>query len=294
MEVKLIERSETNFPDKLRSELITPPIKKLWYRGEWPRLSREVGLFSKCAAVVGSRRMSRYGRQAVAEIVPRLCGAGYTIVSGLMYGVDQLAHRTTLDCGGQAMAVLGYGIINKNEEGAYQMAEEIVEGGGLVISEYEGEAVSQRWMFPQRNRIVVALSEIVVVVEAGSKSGSLGTAKLAKEYGKKVYAVPGPIFSSTSEGTNSLIAGGKAEMLSLEQLTKLTGVESQKGREKEVLAKLNAGEREIYTVMRIEGPQSCNEIARSLNIPTREILALLSQMEMKGAVVVERGVWRVS
>ena len=286
-EVGVIENGDSLFPHKLEELLVKPPIKKLWYRGKL-----DESIFDKCAAVVGSRRVSRYGRQAVEEIVPRLVDAGYTIVSGLMYGVDQLAHKTCVESRGRGIAVVGYGITNVNEEGADKLGDKLIEGGGLVLSEYEGEQVSQRWMFPQRNRIVVALAEIVIIVEAGSQSGSLGTAKLAREYGKKIYALPGPIFSPTSEGTNELIASREATALTLAELTRLTGLRGAK--EMEIKITMNAGEREIYESLRIVGPQSTNELGRNLSVPARDVLTLLTQMEMKSLAVNERGVWRVS
>ncbi|KKU21465.1 MAG: protecting protein, SMF familiy protein [Microgenomates group bacterium GW2011_GWF1_46_12] len=169
---KEIDRDDKNFPEKLKSELVRPIVKKLWYRGKW-----NSKLFEKCAAVVGARKMSRYGKQALGEIIPKLCGAGYTIVSGLMYGVDQEAHKLTLECGGCAIAVLGYGT--------------------------------------QRNRIVVGISDVIVVAEAGEKSGSLNTASWARRMNKPVYAIPGSVFSPTSEGTNWLVAQGLAKALTV-------------------------------------------------------------------------------
>ena len=296
MQVQCVKNSDKNFPSKLRN--VKPQVGKIWYRGRWPASAeatagKDKNIFYKCAAVVGTRRMSRYGRQVVEEVVPRLVTAGYTIVSGLMYGVDQLAHKETLRAGGKAIAVLGYGITNKNEEEAWKLEQEIEKSGGLVLSEYEGESVSQMWMFPQRNRIVVGLSDIVVIVEGGIKSGSLLTARMARKAGKAVYAVPGSIFSTTSEGTNELIARGEATPLTLSELAKLTGTSNDQGGSQSVIA-LVAGEREIYESLKIVGPQSTNELGRHLTTPMKEILTLLSQMELKGLAVNERGVWRIT
>lgn len=274
-----------HFPEKLRSSLVKPPIDKLWYRGAWKEK-----LLTKSAAVVGSRRISRYGRHVVEEIVTRLVAADYTIISGLMYGVDQWAHRVALDHGGKVVAVIGYGITNKNEETAWKMEQEVEDSGGLVISEYAGDSVSQTWMFPQRNRIVAALADIVIVVEAGLKSGSLITARIAHKMGKTVYAVPGSLFSPTSVGTNWLIEHTKAHILTLDTLTTLTGIEKSRN-EALIVRHLNADEREIYTCMRVEGPQTANEVARSLGLSAREVVANLVQMEMKGVVTEDRGVW---
>lgn len=284
MRILVSKRERNNLPEQLTK--VKPPVKNLWYRGVW-----QEDIFTKCAAVVGSRRVTRYGRQVVEDVVPRLVNSGYTIISGLMYGVDQLAHKETLKAGGKAVAVLGYGIVNKNEEEAWKLAEQIESKGGLVLSEYAGEQVSQRWMFPQRNRIVVGLSDLIVIVEAGAKSGSLLTARMALKAGKPVYAVPGSIFSPTSEGTNELISRGDAKALTMTELGQLTG--RANGKILGVSAKMNAEERAVYRSLKIGGPQSTNELGRHLAVPAREVLTVLSQMEMKNLTVNERGVWRI-
>lgn len=147
MEDGIITRDDERFPDKLKT--VKPSVKQIWYRGDW-----QSEIFEKCIAVVGSRKMSRYGKQVLSEIIPKLCSGEYTIVSGLMYGVDQEAHKLTLECGGRAVAVLGYGIGARSEEGASQLADKIVESGGVVMSEYPENLAPKRWMFLQRNRIV--------------------------------------------------------------------------------------------------------------------------------------------
>jgi len=280
-------KTVSELPEKLRGELVKPPITRLYYRGKWQN-----EIFSKCVAIVGSRRMSRYGRSVIEEYVPRFCSAGYTIVSGLMYGVDQLVHKETLKCGGRAIAVLGYGINRKNEEEADKLGKEIEESGGLILSEYPNETRGQTWTFPQRNRIVGGLSDFVVVVEAGIKSGSLNTASWANRMGKSVYALPGSVFSVTSEGTNELINLGLAKPLTLKVMEELAGSEGKR-KQKNIVKTLGAGERELYQQLELLGPKSVNELSRGLNLTAREILPQLSQMELKGIVTEERGVWSV-
>jgi len=285
-EVKSIERGERLFPKRLMK--VVPPVTKLWYRGEWRR-----ELFNKTVAVVGSRRMSRYGKQVLSEVVPRLTAAGYTVVSGLMYGVDQEAHRQVLASGGKAVGVLGYGISYRGEEGAMRMARQIVESGGVVLSEYEGEMVSQRWMFPQRNRIVVGLSELVIVIEGGEKSGTMDSVRRAQKLARPIYAVPGSVFSPTSVGTNMLVASGAARALTMESLAELVG-QSFGADAGTMDGKGLAGrEAEMWTRLKLDGPSSANELSRKMGVWMGEILATLSAMEMKGLVKEERGVWRI-
>jgi len=274
-------RIVVELPEKLKR--LKPPVAKLWYRGKWNE-----DYFNKAVAVVGSRRMSRYGRQAVQEIVPRLVSAGYTIISGLMYGVDQYAHRVTLENGGYAVAVLGYGITRKNEDMADILAQDIVDSGGLILSEYPEETRGQVWTFPQRNRIVVGLSDLVIIVEAGIKSGSLNTASWARRMKKPVYALQGSIFSPTSEGTNWLVAEGLAKALTKQEIDKLCGGVLAKSGES---VKRSGGE--VWTLLKVEGALSINEIARKLGTQVGKVVAELSELEMRGAVEEERGVWKL-
>lgn len=281
-----IERDDGRFPEKLRS--VKPSVKQIWYRGKW----RE-NIFAKCCAVVGSRKMSRYGKQVLSEIIPKLCASGYTIVSGLMYGIDQEAHRLTLESSGKAIAVLGYGMGAKSEEGATKLADKIVESGGVVISEYPEKMTPKRWMFLQRNRIVVGLSEMVIVAEAGEKSGSLHTAGLAKKNGKDLYAIPGSIFSATSVGTNNLVTGGIAKALTVIELNHLTNTPLKYLKEGEIIAKLSEEEWELVTLLKIEGPMGVNELARALGEGVGEVLAVLMQLEIKGVMIEDRGMWKM-
>ena len=172
------------------------------------------------------------------------------------------------------------------------MANKIVESGGLIVSEYPGRTVCQRWMFPQRNRIVVGLSEMVIIIEAGEKSGTLSTAKWAQKMGKMVYAVPGSMFSETSEGSNYLVGVGLAKVLSRNVLDKLTGSEREEVKKK-VIERLGGQELALTTYLRVSGPLGVNELARGLGVAASEILARLMRLEMKDLVAEERGVWKM-
>jgi len=171
--------------------------KQLFYKGIWAP-----EMFKKCMGIVGSRRMTSYGQKVIEKIVPGLVAQGWTIVSGFMYGVDQAAHTAALENGGKTIAILGWGI-------NYEPVQP--RSGELIISEWETQEPAL-WTFPFRNRIVAALSQEVIVVEAASKSGSLITANMALSLGRRVWAVPGPLTSKVSQGTNQLIADGVAKM----------------------------------------------------------------------------------
>ncbi|MFH2085864.1 MAG: DNA-protecting protein DprA [bacterium] len=279
---KYIARGDALFPTKLLSEKIKPQVKELWFRGVL-----EQDWFTKTVAIVGSRRMSRYGKQVLAEIVPRFVAAGYTTISGFMYGIDTEVYRLTIENGGKTVAVLGYGIERDDIE---------VNSKSLFLSEYPGETGARVWTFPQRNRIVVGLSDMVVVVEAGLKSGSLNSASWARRQGKPVFAVPGSIFSSTSEGSNILISEGKATSLTLARLYQALGkdeqlISSEKVRNNQHNLVLSIDESTLVTLLKLDGPLSVNELARKAGKPVGEVAASLTSLLIRGQVKEERGVW---
>lgn len=239
--------------------------KKLYYRGEWNPI-----IFTNCAAIVGSRKMTFYGQIVVEKIVRELILRNITIVSGFMYGVDQYAHRICIESGGRTIAVLGWGIGESLTGDDLKLARKIVENGGLLLSEWENQKAS-RWTFPVRNRIVAALSNEVYVVEAAANSGSLITARWALKLKKKLWAVPGQINSRTSYGTNKLIAEGKAKMW-LGEATNLP---------------MYIPDDPVLAILDNEA-LTADEIALKLRSPVSKIGANLSFLLLKG-VISEKG-----
>lgn len=251
-------------------DLSTPP-KKLYFQG---RLNPKI--FENCAAIVGSRRMTNYGERAIEKIVPQLIQQGKTIVSGFMYGVDQCAHRVCIEGGGITIAILGWGIDKKLTGGDLKLANKIIQTRGILLSEWDSQEPAH-WTFPARNRIVAALSEEVIIVEAAEKSGSLITARLAKKLKRTLWAVPGPITSHTSEGTNSLIAQGLAKMW--------LG--------KTALASYKGGDDPILEILLNEA-LTADELARKLNIPIAEAGAKLSILLLSGQVIEINGKYYIA
>lgn len=174
---------------------------ELYYQGSW-----DPKLFEKCVGIVGSRRITSYGQRVLEKMVPVLVQDGYTIVSGFMYGVDQTAHRLAIECGGKTIGVLGWGI----NEPMYGEEKELA-AKMLLVSEWENKK-GALWTFPRRNRIVVGLIQRLYVIEATVKSGSMISVEWAEKLKREIWAVPGPITSKVSEGTNKLIADGRAKM----------------------------------------------------------------------------------
>ena len=203
--IKIIEQKD--FPKQLKEIRSSP--EKLYYRGEWSE-----AIFEKIVAVVGSRQITRYGKEIIEKIMPEIIFRKTTVISGFMYGVDSEAHWKCLEYGGKTIAVLGSGLNEFYPKENNKLYLKILETGGVVISEYEPDFKATVWSFPQRNRIVSGLATVgVLIVEGGIKSGSLITAKLGLEQKKKILSIPGPINSKTSQGTNWLIKTGAAKMV---------------------------------------------------------------------------------
>ncbi len=164
--------------------------------------------FAKTISVVGTRKMTGYGKLVLRQLLPPLLAAGKTIVSGFMYGVDLEAARLTVEKGGQTIAVLGYGLEHCFPQRQKQMMEEFYETGAIFLSEFMPAVPPVAANFVMRNRIVAALSPATLIIEAAARSGSHITAAYANEYGRLVLAVPGPITNPFSEGTKDLIRQG--------------------------------------------------------------------------------------
>ena len=194
------------YPSLLR-EIYDPPIT-LYVKGAWDQC-----LDQPCVAIVGSRRCSTYGQNAALMLARDLAQRGVTVVSGFARGIDAAAHRGALEGGGRTVAVLGTGIDQCYPRDHKKLADEILERGGAVVTQFPLSTPPVSENFPYRNRIISGLSLGVVVVEAAENSGSLITARLAIEQNREVFAVPGNITSRNSFGTNYLIKGAGAKLV---------------------------------------------------------------------------------
>lgn len=206
-----IEKSEFNKFPLLRKFLEIPDSpKQIFYRGNLKRFQNISNIHF--LSVVGSRIVTTYGKDCIEKILPPLSGQNICIISGLAIGVDGLAHKAAIKSGLPIIAIPGSGL---GEKVLYprmnrDLALEILKSGGLLISEYEENFKSTLYAFPARNRLMAALSDAVLLIEASTKSGTMITARIATEYNKDVWCVPGSIFSDRSSGTNNLIKNGAA------------------------------------------------------------------------------------
>ena len=276
--VRLITIRDDIYPPLLK-QIYDPPAV-LFVRGALPDPNR------KHLAVVGSRHPTRYGKRVVDELIEPIARAGVVIVSGLAYGIDSCAHDATLRADGTTLAVLGNGV---DHESIYPsrnraLASRILTGGGALISEFPLHTPPLKQNFPFRNRIIAGLCHGTLVVEAAIKSGSLITARSAMEHNRDVFAVPGPITSSVSEGPNQLIKDGA---------TPVTGAQDIFGIEpmpEPVESYHPTNEEEAFVWSRLSRtPLHVDELIRSTELPVGKLMSTLTIMEMKGAIRHEGG-----
>lgn len=276
--IKVITIDDQSYP-KLLAEIYSPP--QLFY---WKGTIAKNDEFS--LAVVGTRKYTSYGQQATASIVQELTTSNITIISGLAYGIDSLAHNACLDAGGRTIAVLGSGL---DQQSIYPTAnrylvEKIIDAGGLVLTEFPLHTPPLRHNFPQRNRIISGLALGTLVVEAGEKSGALITARFSLEQNREVFAVPGNVYSPVSAGPNNLIKqGAKAvtsatDILEALDLTRITSYIDNKK-----IIPESAEEELIITHLNHE-PTHVDELIRLTKLDTSLINSTLTLMEMKGMV----------
>jgi DNA processing protein len=208
-------------------------------------------LAKPCICIVGSRKVSAYGKQITTQLAGELARAGVVIVSGLAIGVDSIAHRAVLDAGGLTIAVLPSGLDAVYPASHRGLARQIIAQGGALVTEYPHNSPTYPSNFIARNRIASGLSDAVIITEAAERSGTLSTARFALEQGRELLAVPGNITSPTSVGTNNLIKAGAAPVTGVEDILHVLGITSAQARatarssdphEQTILDLLQAGE----------------------------------------------------
>ncbi len=216
-----IQSKAVDIPDVLLQ--IPDPPKQLFALGFADNLTE--CLQTLMVAIVGSRKVTAYGRTVTERLAAALARAGVTIVSGLAIGVDAIAHRAALESGGRTLAILGGGLDNIYPAANQQLAQRILQQGGAILSEYSDDMPALPHQFVARNRLISGLCRAVIITEAAAKSGSLHTAAFALEQGKEVLAVPGSILSPSSEGTNQLIKTGATPVTNIQDILDALGIQ---------------------------------------------------------------------
>lgn len=271
--IEMITSGQPLYPAVLKEIKDFPKV--LFYRGN-PAIMND-----RCAAVVGSRKTTQYGRNTARSISARLAEKQVVIVSGMAKGIDTCAHRGALDVGGGTIAVLGCGIDICYPRDNNGLKEEI-EQNGLVISEYPPGTEPARYYFPRRNRIISGLSELTVVVQAGNSSGALITAELAAEQGREVFAVPGNIDSMYNIGNNKLIKEGAVPVTCIDDIAEAMGICGISRREAEKV--LGETELIIFSLLENHGEMTVEELCAHTGKAPAYISSIVTVMELKGIV----------
>lgn len=268
--IRLVRKTDRDYPEPLRH--IHDPPEALYWRGS--------AAIDRAVAVVGTRKMSPYGRLCAGRFASCLSRLGIAVVSGLALGIDGAAHEAALAAGGKTAAVLGSGVDDASvyPRAHLGLARRILEAGGAVLSEYPAGTPSYKDHFPARNRIVAGLCEAVLVVEAPFKSGAMITARLALETGRDVWVVPGPVDHANAEGVNRLLRQGALPVTREEDIAEALGLEPA--------AESSAdGEEDapLLAVLR-EAPADMDELAARLGRGAAELSARLTALELRGAI----------
>ncbi|WP_165000322.1 DNA-processing protein DprA [Anaerophilus nitritogenes] len=237
---------------------------------------------TNAVAIVGARKASAYGKYVAYHLAKELAKRKITVVSGMAYGVDTMAHKGALEHGGRTIAVLGCGLNICYPKTNQKLMLEI-EKNGAVLSEYvvDTEPLSQH--FPARNRIISGISKGLIVVEAGIKSGSLISAELALEQGKEVFAVPGNINNPLSEGTNKLIQQGAKLVINIEDVLEELNIGKNPDQMKNLMY-LSEVEKEIYYIIMKSQPIHLELICRQLKLRIDQINGILTILELKDII----------
>jgi len=278
---------ENEIPYDLRE--IPQPPKKLYIAGSLPPVD------TIYLAVVGSRKVTTYGKDAVKKLISGLKGYPVAIVSGLAVGVDSIAHETALLNGLYAVAFPGSGISEKSLYPAsnLDLAKRIVDAGGCLISEFPPEKKPELYTFPMRNRLMAGISKASLIIEAQEKSGTLITARMALDYNKEVLAVPGPINSDFSKGTNRLIRQGATPITCSEDILEALGFKlDAESKQKNLFDDALPEEKLVLNLL--DDPIPRDELIREMKMPTGKANAVLSVMEIKGYINEELGEIRKS
>lgn len=275
-----ITPSSSDYPERL-NKLHDPP-KRLFIAGVMPDFSRPV------ITVIGSRKATAYGSAVAQMLSSELARAGVHIVSGLALGIDGLAHQSALKSGGLTSAVLPSGLDEIYPASHRSLAKHIVEQGGALISEYSPGTRPAAYHFPARNRIEAALADALLVIEAGAKSGTLITVEHALDIGVPVLAVPGPITSTLSIGTNRLIKNGAALVSSAADVLAELGLETAPTTER---LGTDATEQLILNHLSRAFQATTDELARACRLDHNEINRRLTHLELAGSVKAQSGWW---
>lgn len=271
--VRLIFQDESDYPASLHQIPDPPPALFVW--GELQERDR-FGV-----SVVGTRYPSAYGRMVTERFTHDLCEAGLTIISGGAIGIDAVAHRTAVESGGRTIAILGSGLGRLYPPENRRLMEQIVETGGAVVSEFNYFSPPDAWRFPVRNRLIAGWSLGTLVIEAGEQSGALITARLAGEYGREVFAVPGSIDNPRSKGCHDLIRNGATLVENAQEVLEALRIQHKPRPRNIELPILTPNQEKLLSALSLQ-PQHLDSLARTVGMPIHLAQVELTTLEMMG------------
>lgn len=247
---------------------------------------------TKYLAVVGSRALTRYGKEACDTLISGLAGYPISIVSGLALGADAAAHRAALKAGLHTLAIPGSGLNDEviSPRSNADLARDILEAGGMLLSEQNPDEPSRPQYFPSRNRIMVGIADAVLVIEAGDKSGTLITARLASEYNRDLLCVPHRIGDPHGFGSHLFIRLGAALVTEPLHILEALHIPPRVGTDLALARKLEGAEKSMYAAL--VDPLPRDEAVRATGLPVGEALTALVALELKGLIREEFGAWR--
>ena len=284
MSYPIQEVEAAEFPALLRE--IPQPPKSLSYRGSLP--SPDL----KLLAVVGSRKYTNYGREVTDYLIEGLKGYPIGVISGLALGIDSLAHEAAMRAGLYTLAIPGGGLDDSAIYPARHkpLARRVLECNGGLMSEYEPTFKATTWSFPERNRLVCGIASATLVIEAGERSGSLITARLASDYNRELLVVPGSIFSNNSKGTHQFLKLGATPVTEPEDILEALQIDVDVVTPAPAAPAASPLEQKVFDLL--HEPLEKDTLIRKLDIPTPEATALLMQMEMNGLITEQSGIYR--
>lgn len=255
---------------------IAKPPKKLYFLGTLPETRRP------SVAIVGTRKPTPYGREVTQKFASELARKGVVIISGLALGVDAIAHRAALEAHGTTLAVLGNGLPAIQPSTNRQLAQNIIEQDGAILSEYEPDTPALSHHFLARNRIVSGLSDAIIITEAAARSGTLNTAMHALEQGKSVFVVPGNITSPMSTGCNALIKQGATPITTAEDVLEIIAPHLISG---QGLLPLGSNQLETTVIALIQsGVRDGDLIQQQSGASATDLSVALTMLEINGAI----------
>lgn len=241
----------------------------------------------RMVSVVGTRKISPYGKEVTRELIESMLPYDITVVSGLAYGVDIHAHQACIDLGLPTIGVLGHGLDSIYPNSHTRHAKKMIENGAL-LTEFGIRTAPDRENFPRRNRIVAGMTDATIVVESGAKGGSIITANLANGYNRDVFAIPGRIHDTLSEGCNRLIKSHRAALLEsakdLEYIMGWSTKEGAKAVQTKIFVDLSPEEEKVLNVIRESGKIQIDDLSLKLQMPMSGVMVLLLNLELNGMV----------